>query len=131
MSGPYGIAIHGDSLYAICLGDYSVSQFSLIQMCHVRRIGGQGSNNGQFNHPRQLITDLIGRVFIADCYNYRICIHNPDLNHLLNITHPSMSLSSDVKVSRYRLCVLCPRNNPCMLILTLDGEMLHSLITCK
>ena len=127
---PSGIAIHGDSLYVSCWGDDTVSQFSLIEMCHVRRIGGRGSNNGQFNFPQQLTTDLIGRVFIADCYNNRICIHDPDLNHLRNITHPSMSQPYDVQVSRDCLYVLCPHNNPCMLVLTLEGDMLHSLITC-
>ena len=125
---PCGIAIHRDSLYVSCFNN-TVSQFSLIEMCHVRRIGGEGSNNGQFNSPRQLTTDLIGRVFIADYYNNRICIHDPDLNHLRNITHPSMSEPSDVKVSRDCLYVLCPDNNPCILVLTLEGDMLHSLIT--
>ena len=40
-----------------------------------------------------------------------------------------MSQPSDVKVSRNRLYVLCPRNNPCLLVLTLEGDKLHSLIT--
>ena len=127
---PHGIAIHADSLYVSCEGDYTVSQFSLIEMCHVKRIGGKGSNNGQFSYPRQVTTDLIGRVFIADCGNDRICIHDPDLNHLRNITHPSMSEPYNVKVSRDCLYVLCPLNKPRMLVLTLEGDMLHSLITC-
>ena len=130
LSDPSGIAIHGDSLYVSCDGDDTVSHFSLIEMCHVRSIEGEGSNNGQFNFPQQLTTDLIGRVFIADCGNNRICIHDPDLNHLRNITHPSMSQPYDVKVSRDCLHVLCPDNNPCMIVLTLEGDMLHSLITC-
>ena len=99
-------------------------------MCQVRMIGGKGSNNGQFSYPQQLTTDLIGCVFIADYYNDRICIHDPGLNHLRDVTHPSMSQPSDVKVSRDCLYVMCPYNNPCMLVLTLKGDMLHSLITC-
>ena len=130
LSRPWGIVIHGDSLYVSCMDDNTVNQFSLIEMCHVRRIRGEGSNNGQFSCPRQLTTDLIGHVFIADCFNNRICIHDPDLNHLRNITHPSLSAPYNVKVSRDRLCVLCPLNDPCMLVLTLEGDMLHSLITC-
>ena len=127
---PHSFTIHGGSLYVSCQGDHTVSQFSLIEMCHVRRIGGKGSNNGQFSYPRQLTTDLIGRVFIADSDNNRICIHDPELNRLRNITHPSMSRPLNVKVSRNRLYILCPDNNPCMLELTLEGDMLHSLITC-
>ena len=127
---PYGIAVHGDSVYVSCLGDHTVSKFSLAKMCRVRRIGGRGSNNGQFNLPCQLTTDFIGRVFIPDYLNNRICIHDLDLNLLRNITHQSMSRPEDVKMSRDRLYVLCPDNNPCMHVLTLEGDKIHSLITC-
>ena len=130
LSRPYGIAIHGDSVYVSCWGDHTVSKFSLAELCRVKWIGGEGSSNGQFYYPRQLTTDPVGHVFIADTCNHRICIHDPDLDHLRNITHQSMSRPSDVKVSRDRLYVLCPRNNPCLLVLTLEGDKLHSLITC-
>ena len=130
LSRAYGIAIHGDNLYVSCWGDHTVSKFSLTEMCLVRRIGGRGSNNGQFYSPSQLTTDSIGRVFIADNFNNRICILDPDLNHLRNITHQSMSQPFDVKVSQDCLYVLCPSNNPCMHVLTLEGDKLHSLITC-
>ena len=130
LSGPFGIAIHRDSVYVSCWGDHTVSNFSLTEMCFVRRIGGYGSNNGLFNLPAQLTTDTIGRVFIADYGNDRICIHDPDLNHLRNITHQSMFGPTDVKISRDCLYVLCLYNNPCMHVLTLEGDKLHSLITC-
>ena len=129
LSQPCGIATHGDSLYVSCEGDHTISKFSLTEMWRVRRIGGMGSDNGQFKLPHQLTTDPIGRVFIADLGNNRICIHDPDLNHLRNITHESMSQPWDVKVSRDCLYVLCPFSNPCMLVLTLEGDKLHSLIT--
>ena len=127
LSMPWGIATHGDSLYVSCEGVDTVSKFSLTEMWRVRRIGGRGSDNRQFNYPRQLTTDPIGRVFIADVHNHRICIHDPDLNHLRNITHESMSEPYDVKVSRDCLYVLCTAN-PCMLVLTLEGDKLHSFI---
>ena len=126
---PWGIATHGDSVYVSCQGDHTVSMFSLTEMCHVRKIGSEESNNGQFS-PLQLTTDPIGRVFIADTYNDRICIHDPDLKHLRNITHESMSAPYDIEVSRDRLYVLCPDSTPCMLVLTLEGDKLYSLITC-
>ena len=130
LSRPWGIAIHGDSVYVSCSGGHTVSKFSLTEMRRVRKIGGKESNNGQFKYPRQLTTDNIGRVFIADRSDDRICMHDPDLNHLRNITHPSMSRPCDVKISRDRLYVLCPHNNPCMHVLTLEGDMLHSFISC-
>ena len=131
LSCPSGLTIHGDSVYISCTDDHTVSKFSLTEMCRVRKIGGKGSNNRQFNYPRQLTTDPIGRVFIADTYNNRICIYDPELNHLRNITYQAMPRPSDVKVSRDRLYVLCPHNNPCMHILTLEGDKLHSLITSR
>ena len=127
-SRPWGIATHGNSVYVSCWGDHTVSKYSLSEMCHIKRIGGEGSNNGQFNNPTQLTTDPIGCVFIADTNNDRICIHDPDLNHLRNITHHSMSRPHDVKVSRDRLYVLCPEDNPCLHVLTLEGDQQHSLI---
>ena len=129
LSEPWGIAIHGDSVYVSCWSNHTISKFSLTELCRVRRIGCRGSDNGQFNYPRQLTTDPIGRVFIADTWNNRICIHDPDLNHLRNITHPSMSQTSDVKVSRDCLYVLCSEDNPCLHVLTLEGDKLHSLIS--
>ena len=129
LSEPYGIAIHGNSVYVSCQGDHTVCKFSLTEMCHVRMIGSRGSNNGQFNYPYQLTTDTIGRVFIADFGNDRICIHDPDLKHLYNIIHRSMSQPIDVKISRDRLYVLCQDNSPCMHVLTLEGDNLHSFIT--
>ena len=129
LSTPGGIAIHGDNVYVSCLWNHTVSRFSFTDMSLIRKIGGRGTKNGEFECPKQLTTDPTGRVFIADTDNDRICIHDPDLNHLYNITHESMSRPSDVKISRDRLYVLCPLNNPCMLVLTLEGDKLHSLIT--
>ncbi|KAI6646797.1 hypothetical protein LOD99_9196 [Oopsacas minuta] len=126
---PYGIAIHRENVYVSYVGDHTINQLTLTDMSIVRKIGGKGSNNGQFKYPRQLTTDPIGHVFIADGGNNRISIHDTDLNHLRNITHQSMSGPVDVKVSRDRVYVLCPSNNPCMHVLTLEGDKLHSLIT--
>ena len=127
---PYGIAIHGDSIYVSCWSDHTVNKFSMNEMCLIRRIGGRGSDNGQFNSPLQHTTDPIGRVFIADWGNNRISIHDSDLNHIRNITHESMSSPCDVKVSLDCIYVLCTLTNSCILVFTLEGDMLHSLITC-
>ena len=130
LSSPSGIATHGDSVYISCLGDHTVSKFSLTEMYLVRSIGSEGPDNGQFNNPRQLTADPFGRVFIADTDNNRICIHDTDLKHLHNILHESTAGTCDVKISRDRLYVLCPEIEQCMHVFTLDGDKLHSLIFC-
>ena len=129
LTTPRGIAIHGDSVY-VCCSSHAVVKFSLTDMSLVRKIGSYGPRKEQFHHPNQLTTDPIGRVFIADTENYRICVYDTNLNHLRNITHESMLQPYDVKISRDRIYVLCPYNNPCMHVLTLEGDKLHSLITC-
>ena len=130
LSFPQGIATHGDSVYVSCVGDNTVSKYSLTEMCCVRRIGGFGSANEEFIYPSQLTADPIGRIFTADSFNNRICIHDPDLNYIRNITHQPMSRPSDVKLLRDHLYVLCPNINPCMLVFTLEGDKLRSFITC-
>ena len=75
---PWGIAIHGDSVYVSCWGD-TISKFSPIDMSLGKRIGGMGSNNGQFVCPSQLTTDPIGRVFIAlphYPWKMRVCVRS-------------------------------------------------------
>ncbi|KAI6658539.1 NHL repeat containing protein [Oopsacas minuta] len=129
LNGPWGMAIHEENVYVSCCVDHTINQFTLTDMSLVRKIGSVGSNNGQFNFPRQLTTDPIGHVFIADRGNDRISVHDTDLNHLRNITHQSMTKPFDVKVSRDHVYILCPYNKPCMHVLTLEGHKLHSLIT--
>ena len=130
LTEPWGIAIHGDNFYVSCW-DHTVSKFCLTEMRLVRKIGGMVSDNGQFYYPRQLTTDPIGRIFIADTHNNRICIHDTNLNHLYNIKCQSLYQPFDVKISRdciYILCLLV-YNSACMHVLTLEGDKLHSLIT--
>ena len=62
MYSPWGIAIHGDSVYVSCTSHNTINKFPLVEMCRVRRIGGRGSNNGRFYLPSQLTIDVIGRV---------------------------------------------------------------------
>ena len=44
---PCGIALHGDNVY-VSRNNHTVSRFSLTDVSLVNKIGGRGSNNGQF-----------------------------------------------------------------------------------
>ncbi|KAI6653315.1 hypothetical protein LOD99_3839 [Oopsacas minuta] len=126
---PYGLAIHADSLYVSCWGDHTVNKYRLTNMSLVRWVGGKGSNKGQFDFPRQLTTDQIGHVFVADTNNDRISVYGAHLNYIRDITHQSIYRPYDVKVSSDRVYVLCPNTNSCMHVLTLEGMQLNTLIT--
>ena len=90
LRGPWGIAIHGNSLYVSSLIHHSISKYSLADFSLVKRVGEWGSKNGEFGCPRQLATDLCGFVFIADSGNNRICVLDTELNHQRNITHQAI-----------------------------------------
>ena len=126
--GPWGIAIHENSLFVSSLR-HTISKYSLTDFSLVKQIDGVGSNNGEFKHPRQLTTDPNGHVYIADTDNNRICVLDTDLHHMRNITHQSILKPFDLKLSHDRIYVLCPYKNPCMLVLSIEGDMLHSLIS--
>ena len=126
---PWGIAIHENSLFVSSFGSHTISKYSLTDFSLVKQIGREGSNNGEFQYPRQLTTDPNGHVYIPDCDNHRICVLDTDLHHMRNITHQSISKPFDLKLSHDRIYVLCPENNPCMLVLSIEGDMLHSLIS--
>ena len=129
LHNPWGITIHENSLFVSCFWRHTISKYSLTDFSLVKEIGRMGSNNGEFKHPRQLTTDPNGHVYIADTYNSRICVLDTDLHHMRNITHQSISKPWDIKLSHDRIYVLCPLKNPCMLVLSIEGDMLHSLIS--
>ena len=129
LDSPWGIAIYENSLFVSCFLSHTISKYSLTDFSFVKQIGRMGSNNGEFNNPTQLTTDPNGHVCIADTDNDRIYVLDTDLHHMRNITHQSISQPFDLKLSHDRIYVLCPTNNPCMLVLSIEGDMLHSLIS--
>ena len=126
---PWCIVIHENSLFVSGYMSHTISKYSLTDFTLVKQIGGEGSNNGEFQYPRQLTTDPNGHVYIADSGNDRICVFDTDLHHMRNITHQSISKPYDLRLSHDRIYVLCPYKNPCMLVLSIGGDMLHSLIS--
>ena len=130
MQGQHGVAIHKDNLYVLGFWECTVAKFCLNDMSFVKKVGGRGRSNGQFNLPNQLTTDPVGNVYIADNSNHRICVYDSELNHLYNISHPSISNPMDVVISRNHLYVLSRVDNPCVHVLTLTGKKLYSLISC-
>ena len=62
LDSPYGIAIHENILFVSSIWSETISKYSLTDFSLVKHIGGWGSNNGEFNFPRQLTTDPNGHV---------------------------------------------------------------------
>ena len=125
----WGIAIHRNDLYVTDYKVHAVFHLKIeVDLRLVARLGSRGSGVGQFNNPRQLCIHLNGDVYIADRDNNRIQILDSSLHPLREVTHPTMYRPCDVKLTTEELYVL-NSNSPCVLVLTLTGQMLRSLVT--
>ena len=82
MKHPRGIVIHLNNVYITDQGVHRVFQFKIeSDMRLVARLGGEGSDDGKFNHPEQLTVSAKGDVFVADYLNHRIQILDENLYH--------------------------------------------------
>ena len=121
---PYSIAIHRDNVYVKDTRQKTVCRFSLTDMSLVVRMQLYFAiKNVQMTCAGD---DPIGRVFMSDYRNKSICVFDANLTYIYSINN--RYISERFRVSRDRLYILCHRNNPCMHILTLEGEKLHSII---
>ena len=130
MNGPWGIALHRGNIYVTALMSDVVFHFKMEQQIrHVATFGnGKGSSNKRLNNPRGLTVSTDGDVFVADHNNHRIKILDQSLRFKRHVTHQSMKLPRDVKLTRDEMYVLCYRS-PCVLVLSHSGEMTRSLVT--
>ena len=77
-SRPHGVAITPDNSILVSDGN-RIQKISMDGDC-IASVGGKGSGPLQFNFPDGIaISPITGQVYIADRYNHRIQVLNPDL----------------------------------------------------
>ena len=76
LSGPYGVAISGSTLYVTQSTKNSVSAFGL-DGTYIGSWGTKGTANGQFNRPLGIATDSAGNVYVDDYGNSRVSVFTP------------------------------------------------------
>ena len=129
MRAPWGIAIHRDNLYVTDSEAHAVFRFKIeTDMRLVAKLGSEGSGMGQFDCPRGLSVSPNGDVFVADNGNNRIQILDDSLHFQRSITHQTMELPFDIKLTPDEAYVLCPVS-PCILVFSHAGEKIRSLVT--
>ena len=129
MKEPWGIAIHEDNVYVTDTEDHCILHFKVeADFPLVARLGYKGSGIGQFNEPRQLAVSTNGYVFATDCKNNRVQIFDSELHYQRNISHHSMELPIDVKLTPDEMIVLC-QISPCVKVFSHTGDLIRSLIT--
>ena len=130
MRNPWGIAVHGDSVYVTDIVEHSVFHFKVGADIHFRKkIGSRGSGDLQFNDPRQLTVSVDGEVFVADRCNSRIQVLDRDLQFQRCLSHDSLRYPCDVKLTPDEIYVLTDWDSPCVYVLSYAGEKIRSLVT--
>ena len=129
MTEPYGIAIHRDSLYVTDREAHTVFKFKIeADMRLVAKLGCEGSGMGQFSYPYGLTVSTNGDVFVADSNNNRIQILDDSLHFQTLITHQTLELPLDVKLTPDEVYVL-GNASLCIVVFSRAGEKIRSLIT--
>ena len=129
MEYPWGIAIHRDNVYVTDSRAHSVFHFKIgADFPLFNRLGSFGSDIGQFNDPRQLAVSTHGDIFVTDRINNRVQILDSELHYQRHITHLSMKLPIDVKLTPDEVFVLC-QCSPCVKVLSYTGDLIRSLVT--
>ena len=124
---PYGIAIHRDNVYVTDIHEHSVFHFR-VEFHLVSRVGCRGSDIGQFIEPRQLAVATNGDVFVSDRDNNRVQILDSELHYQRHISHHSMELPIDVKLTPDEVYILC-QSSPCVKVFSYTGDLIRSLVT--
>ena len=76
---PFGVAITPDNFILVSDDNHRIQKISMDGDC-VASVGEEGSGPLQFDTPTGIaISPITGQVYIADCYNDRIQVLNPDL----------------------------------------------------
>ena len=126
----WGIAIHGNNLYITDCMVHAVFHLKIeTDFRLVARLGSRGSGIGQFNEPRQLSISTNGDVYIPDRDNDRIQILDSSLHPIREVTHPSMHIPCDVKLTTEEMYVLSKEDSPCVHVFNHTGHKTRSLIT--
>ena len=116
-------------MYVTDIRDHSLFHFKVeAGFRRVATLGGRGSGIGLFNDPRQLAVSTNGDVFVTDRNNNRVQILDSELHYQRHISHHSMKLPIDVKLTPDEVFVLC-QCSPCVKVFSYTGSLMRSLIT--
>ena len=129
LSRPWGIAITSEHIYVTDIELHALFQFNKNSFQLLNRTGTEGQTDGQFNEPTGLCTDYSGDVFVADCYNNRICIFSHDLIFISKLGIGHLYCPQDVKLTPDCQVVVLDRSPKCVHFYSRNGHLLTSCVS--
>ena len=128
LSSPCGIAITSENIYVTDIGLHALFQFHKNSFQLLNRTGTEGQTDGQFNEPTGLCTDYSGDVFVADCYNHRVCIFSHDLKFISKLGIGQLHCPNDVKHTPDCQVVVLDMSPKCVHFYSRNGHLLSSCV---
>ena len=126
---PWGIAITSEHIYVTDIELHALFQFHKNSFQLLNRTGTEGHTDGQFDGPTGLCTDYSGDVFVADCYNNRICIFSHDLKFTSKLGIGQLYHPRDVKLTPDCQVVVLDESRKCVHFYSRNGHLLSSCVS--
>lgn len=127
LTGPWSVAVSGDSAYVTDAGQHGVFWFKVSESRLVKKTGGKGIGNGQFNVPHGIDVATDGRIYICDCFNDRITVLDSQLCFVEQKCEFQVIRPDDITVTDSSILVL-DSNDPCLHVFNLEGVKILSII---
>ena len=128
---PYGILVdsYNRNIYVTDTVQHAIFQFKSVDFTLINQAGREGSGREEFFSPQQLAMSPNEQVYVADCFNHRVQILSKNLAFQSTLQHETMTAPSDIKFSKDEIFVLSCRDDTCIHIFTLTGQLSRSIIT--
>ena len=127
---PVGIAVHSltRKVYITEFNNHRVQVLNP-DLTYSSTFGTNGSNNGEFNHPRHISTDRDGNVYVADRNNHRIQVFTGDGVYLRQfrkkgVGKGELNFPAGIAVDSNNLVYVSERENHRISIFSLDGKFI-------
>ena len=129
---PVGIAVHPQThkVYVADKGNHRIQVLNS-DLTYSSSFGRKGSNNGEFNLPRDLSTDRNGNVYVADRYNHRIQVFTADGVYLRQFGKKGegegeLKQPVSIAIDSHNVVYVGERRNDRVSIFSTDGEFIKS-----
>ena len=125
LSLPYSIAFHDKSVFVT---DYILNAVFKFQIGNNKFVCQ--STKGELNRPSGITVVTSGEVLVADSYNNRIAVFNPDLKLVREVGKDKLEYPCDVKINNNNNNIFVADNNEItnIHIFTQSGDMIRSFI---